>query len=150
MAEHFGKRIERRREQLGLSRKELGQACETTEQGVGAWEIGKAADISGRRLAQVARKLKCSMDYLMTGKGAPADRLSDDAPTRSGKQLSEGAAWMGRVFETLSSTVPNFSDMKACFHFESLLSLLCATSLPAPGGPPRLPPIPRGRGPPAS
>lgn len=66
--ETVGQRIARLRGELDMSRGELGLAIQSTagRQLIAAWEAGSVP--SGRWIAPLAAALKCTCDYLLTGR----------------------------------------------------------------------------------
>ena len=60
----FGERLKAAREKAGLSRKELGDAINISQNGFGLYETGKR-DISTTALIRLSRKLKVSSDWLI-------------------------------------------------------------------------------------
>lgn len=66
--ETIGERIKRKREKLGITRKQLGTMLNVTDDAVRLWEIGKN-DIDSARCVRLAKVLKTSCDWLLTGEG---------------------------------------------------------------------------------
>lgn len=70
----IGKRIREEREKLGLSREELAELTELSNYYIGQLERGER-QMSLPVLVNIARCLHLSLDYLVLGKKADADRL---------------------------------------------------------------------------
>lgn len=65
----WGKRIERRMAELGVSQTELAAACGIKPPSVNGWVSGKSKMIDGQNLVLAARKLNTSPEWIMTGRG---------------------------------------------------------------------------------
>lgn len=75
MAFQIGKRISRRRIDLGISQTDLAVAVGMKQQGIQSIEDGKVE--RPRKLKEIASALRTSQDFLLTGRGQP-ERDSDD------------------------------------------------------------------------
>ena len=66
----LGNRIRARRAELGLTQKDLADACKVKQASVSAWERGDTLGVRPENLYLAARKLRTSMEWLATGRGA--------------------------------------------------------------------------------
>lgn len=65
---HWGDRIREQRKRLGISQTELAAACGIKQPSVSAWESGDSLMIDGVNLVAVARKLRVTPEWVMTGR----------------------------------------------------------------------------------
>lgn len=56
-----------RRQQVGLTQKEVADAVGVSEGTVSRWESGEIANMKRHRIAALAKVLKCSPDFIMNG-----------------------------------------------------------------------------------
>lgn len=59
--------LSERRKQLGLTQKEVADAVGVAEATVSRWESGEIANMRRDRISALAKILKCSADFIMTG-----------------------------------------------------------------------------------
>ncbi len=64
----LGNRIKGRRAELGLTQKDLADACQVKQASVSAWERGDTLGVRPENLYLAAKKLRTSMEWLTTGK----------------------------------------------------------------------------------
>lgn len=56
-----------RRQQIGLTQKEVADAVGVSEGTVSRWESGEIANMKRHRIAALAKVLKCNPDFIMNG-----------------------------------------------------------------------------------
>ena len=67
--------LSERRKELGLTQKEVADAVGVAEATVSRWESGEIANMRRDRISALAKILKCSADFIMTGnQNAPTVR----------------------------------------------------------------------------
>lgn len=59
--------LSERRKELGLTQKEVADAVGVAEATVSRWESGEIANMRRDRISALAKNLKCSADFIMTG-----------------------------------------------------------------------------------
>jgi transcriptional regulator with XRE-family HTH domain len=77
MTDTLGRRIEHRREALGLGKLELASLSGIAQSTLSELESGKSKSISGLNLAKLCRELRVTPDYLMFGGSNPGDPERD-------------------------------------------------------------------------
>ena len=61
----IGKRIKRRRKELGLNQEELASLLECRKQNISEYELGKRDGLNLKKLEQIAYHLKTDLKYLL-------------------------------------------------------------------------------------
>lgn len=72
----FGERIKQRRKTLGYTQTDLGRLAGVTKAAVSFWEVSNTIP-NGSNMQALAKALKCSPDWLLSGKGS----IDEIAPT---------------------------------------------------------------------
>lgn len=67
----LGQRIHRRRKELGLTQKQLADACGIKQASVSAWERGNSSSVRPENLYLAAKRLRTTMEWLTTGREGP-------------------------------------------------------------------------------
>lgn len=62
--QHFGQRIAEQRRKLGLSQYELANILGKSQQTIAAYETGRVKNLNKNSLNEIARALKCDIDWL--------------------------------------------------------------------------------------
>ncbi len=88
-----GLRIKTARQRREISQAELGKQVAVTAGAVGQWELGLSSPSSGR-LPMLAKALRVSMDWLITGQLEPANEQSG----RTAVDLDTGLVQQAHVF----------------------------------------------------
>lgn len=96
-----GKRLKKRRIELGLSQEELAARLETTQKQIWRYESGEV-DPSAETLVRLAKVLNVSVDYLLGLVDTPDTEIKESALTDEERAVLN-AYWDGKSPEPLLS-----------------------------------------------
>src|SRR5512134_1071331 len=82
-------RIRLAMQRAGVTQGQVAEACGVSGPAVNQWLTGKTKKIDPRYLADVAACTNASLDWLMTGKGAPGRKSGDPLSTDEKKLLDD-------------------------------------------------------------
>jgi transcriptional regulator with XRE-family HTH domain len=71
----IGRRVRRRREELGFTREQLAEICDLSTNFFAGIELGKK-NMSAKSLYMVAKALNLSADFILFGEGAEAEKTN--------------------------------------------------------------------------